>query len=236
MQLSLVIPAYNESHRIEETLRHVEAYLREQSYDSEVLVVDDGSTDGTGELVRAGFPKVKVLRHEPNRGKGYSVKSGMTAAQGAYRVFYDADASTPAEELAKLWPLFEAGADIVIGSRALPDSNIEIRQSWHRENMGRVFNTVLRTMSLTPFKDTQCGFKAFSAAACEAVFPRQSLNGFSFDAELLFIALRHGLRVEEIPITWRNCPHTSLRLGHHSAQMFWELLAVRWRAWQGAYD
>ena len=241
MRLSLVIPAYNETSCLEAVLAGVVAYLDAQPYDAEVVVVDDGSTDGTHEIAEgyAGHTSTKVcgVRLPENRGKGFAVRTGMLEhAGGEYRVFFDADGSTPIEEIEKLWPRFDAGADIVIGSRALPDSDIAVRQRWYREAMGRTFNAILHVMGLTRFKDTQCGFKAFTAAACETVFSRQTLERFSFDVELLHIAQRHGLRVEEIPVVWRNVAQSRLHPLLDSLQMFWDLLKIRIRGWRGRYD
>ncbi len=236
--LSLVIPAYNEESRIGATLRHVLAYLDAQPYSAEVIVVDDGSVDGTGRITRAAFAARKnahLLSHHTNRGKGAAVRTGMSAARGSYRVFYDADASTPIEELEKLRPRFEDGADIVIGSRALADSDIQVRQSWYREAMGRIFNIMLRALALTPFRDTQCGFKGFTAPAAEVVFSRQTQEGFAFDTEILFIAAGMGLRIDEVPVRWVNCSHTRLRPFHHVPRMFLDMLRLRLRAWRGSY-
>jgi dolichyl-phosphate beta-glucosyltransferase len=233
---SLVIPAYNESDRISQTLDDVAAYFAAQDYASEVIVVDDGSDDGTAEVVAGDFPAVRLIRYEPNRGKGCAVRLGMQEASGAYRVFYDADGSTPISEIEKLWPCFEAGADIVIGSRSLQESDVQVHQAWYRENMGRVFNRILRLAGLTQYPDTQCGFKGLSAAACDVVFPRQTIERFSFDAELLAIAARHGLRIDQVPVRWINCPGTRVSLGGDSARMLLDLFAIRSNLRSGRYD
>ena len=157
-------------------------------------------------------------------------------ATGAHRFFYDADASTPIEELESCWPRFADGADIVIGSRALAASRIERRQAWYREHMGRVFNVFLRGMGLTRFRDTQCGFKGFTARAAEICFSRQTLDGFSFDAELLYIAALHGLRVDEVPIRWVNSPKSRVNPVTDSTRMFLDLLRVRANGAAGRYS
>ena len=238
-KLSLVIPAYNEDPCLRDTLEKSIAYLAARDYASEIVVVDDGSADGTHGIAQefkdAAVP-VKAVRIEENRGKGFCVRTGMLDhAKGAYRVFYDADASTPIEELEKLWPLFEDGADIVIGSRSIAGSDIQVRQAWYRERMGRILNLKLRFLGITRFRDTQCGFKGFSAAACAVVFTRQTIERFSFDAELLYIAGKHGLRIDEAPIRWLNCPHSRLHPILDSAQMFFDLLKIRVRDFSGRY-
>ena len=240
MHLSVVIPAYNEEDRIIATMERVLAYLAEQPYDTEVIVVNDGSEDRTAEVVE-GFrggdhPGLRLVTLPRNRGKGYAVRLGMLdEASGSYRVFYDADGSAPIEELAKLWPHFEDGADIVIGSRALPDSDVQVHQAWYRETMGRIFNLMLRGVRLTHFKDTQCGFKGFTARACEVVFTRQSINHFGFDAELLYIAQHHGLRIDEVPVRWINSASSRVHPITDSADMLLDMLRICFHAFAGRY-
>ncbi|MBI4556183.1 MAG: glycosyltransferase family 2 protein [Candidatus Hydrogenedentes bacterium] len=235
MHLSLVIPAYNEEKRIGETLRGACAYLAAQQYNSEIIVVDDGSRDATRALVEREFPRIRVVSYQPNCGKGHAVKKGMMAATGDFRVYFDADASTPIEELEKLWPRFEAGADIVIGSRALPNSDVQLHQTWYRENMGRFYNVILRTLGLTRFRDTQCGFKGYTAPATQIVFPRVTFSSYSFDAEALFIAELHGLRIEEVPVRWINSPHTRVNPITDASRMLRDILTIRQKARQGQY-
>lgn len=240
MHLSLVIPAYNEAGRLPDTLSKVVAYLDAQDYDAEVWVVDDGSHDATRELV-SGFSEpsrtsvhLESLGH--NRGKGAAVRRGMMdCATGDYRVFYDADGSTPIEELEKLWPCFEAGADVVMGSRALAESNVEVHQAWMREHLGKINNLVLRILGITHFSDTQCGFKGFTAKACAVVFPRQTIDRFSFDAELLYIAERHDLKVVDVPVHWVNHPESRLNPVTDSIQMVLDLLTIRLKDLMGRY-
>lgn len=241
VHLSLVIPAFNEEDRIGQTLAEARVYLDAQPYDAEIIVVDDGSTDGTGDVVKqmaktTGTTPIHYVHYEQNQGKGHAVRLAMLEhTKGRYRVYYDADASTPITELEKLWPHFASGADIVFGSRALSDSDIQVRQSRSREFMGRCYNLILRTLRLTRFRDTQCGFKGFRAEACAVVYPRQTMKRFSFDAELLFIAWKHGLRIKEIPIRWINSPQSRVRVIEDSAKMFLDLIQIRIRDWQGRY-
>lgn len=240
MRLSLVIPAYNEAGRIAPTLGAARDHLAGMPFDSEIIVVDDGSTDGTAEVVR-GFlrdsgPAVRLHSLGVNRGKGAAVREGMlNLAAGEYRFFMDADSSTPVDEVDDCWRLFGAGADIVIGSRALPESRIELRQPWYRENMGRVFNLLLRSLRLTPFRDTQCGFKGFTADAARQCFSRQRMEGFAFDAEVLFIAALHGLKVVEKPVRWVNSPQSRVHPVTDSPRMFADMLRIRANARKGWY-
>lgn len=187
MYLSLIVPAYNEELRIGASLSHVLEYLDRLPDAAEVIVVNDGSLDGTSKVIEAFVghqpTQVHLLSYPENRGKGYAVRTGMLAACGIYRVYYDADGSTPIEELDKLLQRFEAGADIVIGSRSIAGAEVQVRQAWYREQMGKTFNLLLRAFGLTRFRDTQCGFKGFTARACGIVFPRQSIMRYSFDAE-----------------------------------------------------
>jgi dolichyl-phosphate beta-glucosyltransferase len=236
---SLIIPAFNEESRIGATLRVVLAYFERQPYDAEVIVVDDGSTDRTRDVVAAislpGNTPLRCLPLDRNQGKGAAVKAGMAAATGEYRVFYDADGSTPITELEKLWPAFEKGAAVVIGSRSLPGSEVAVRQQWYRESMGKVFNGFLRVLGLTQFPDTQCGFKGFTAAACEILFPRQTIGHFSFDVELLAIAQTHGLPIAQVPVRWVNEPKSRVDPLRDSARMFFDMLLIRLRSLRGRY-
>lgn len=239
-RLSVVIPAYNEAMRIESTLVHVLRYLEEQPYTSEIIVVDDGSTDATFGIVRNMRPPnrtpLRVHQLKENRGKGAAVKTGMLElARGEYRLFYDADASTPIEEVEKLWPCFDAGAAVVIGSRSLPDSEVEVHQAPYREFMGRIFNQLLHLFRLSSFVDTQCGFKAFTADATALIFSRQTLERFSFDVELLYIAQKHNLPISEVPVRWINSPASRVDPVRDSMRMFWDLLVIHYRNRQGCY-
>lgn len=235
IRLSLVIPAYNEAGRIGDTLNQCLNYFSRQAYDWEIIVVDDGSDDGTADLVRREFPMVRVMSYTPNRGKGHATKLGIGAATGQYRLFYDADGSTPITEVDKIWPLFDGGADIVIGSRSIPGSQVELHQRWLRETMGRTFNLFTRTLLGEPYADTQCGFKVFTAASAAAIFPRQTINRFCFDSELLYIARLHGFNVKEVPVRWINSRNSRVAIVRDSARMIKDLFRIRLNALRGKY-
>lgn len=205
--LSVVVPAYNEEKRLARSLPVILDYLRRQPWSWEIVVVNDGSHDRTSEVAQSfNEPAIRVLENRPNRGKGFSIRRGMLEAHGAWRLFTDADLSTPIEELDKFWPFVEEGYDVVIGSRALPESCLEVRQSKSREFAGRVFNTAVQTFLVPGLCDTQCGFKLFSAAAARAVFPKQTLHGFAFDVEILMLAQKAGFKIKEAPVRWINDP------------------------------
>jgi dolichyl-phosphate beta-glucosyltransferase len=235
-RLSVVIPAYNESARLPATLRRVREYLDASGVPHEILVVDDGSSDGTAErALEAGGSDVVVVRNEVNRGKGYSVRRGMLLARGEERLMSDADLSTPIEELPGLQARLADGYDVAIGSRAVAGARIEVHQPWFRENAGRLFNVLVRALLLPGLRDTQCGFKLFTAAAAREAFSLSRLDGFSFDVETLFIASAHGRRIAEVPVVWRNDAAT--RVGAlKGARAFLDLLRIRWAAWRGFYS
>jgi dolichyl-phosphate beta-glucosyltransferase len=238
VKLSVIIPAFNEETRIGPTLDQLDEYLSGQEYASEVLVVNDGSSDKTAETVlkRAEtFPGLRLIENDRNRGKGYTVKQGVTAAHGAHLLFFDADASTPIHQIEKFWPWFEKGFDVCIGSRSLPDSDVVVHQPKFREMMGRVFNLMVRILAVRGFIDTQCGFKAFTRAAAETIFPRQTLSGFGFDVELLFIAKKHGMTVREVPIQWFNSPDSRVHPFYDASKMFLELATIRLKSFAGRY-
>jgi glycosyltransferase involved in cell wall biosynthesis len=237
--LSIIVPAYNESARLPETLRRIENYFTRSAWDfHEILVVDDGSRDGTFEAAE-GFadinPNIRVLSNPGNRGKGYSVRHGMLEARGEWRLFSDADLSTPIEELDKLWcRLHKAGAQIAIGSRALDRSLIGIHQPGFRESAGKVFNAVMRGVTGLPFADTQCGFKIFREDAAREIFERQTLERFGFDVEVLFVARKLGYKAVEVPVRWNHAEGSKVGMftGLHA---FKELAEVRFNDLMGYY-
>jgi dolichyl-phosphate beta-glucosyltransferase len=236
LDLSVVIPAYNEAARLPPTLVGVSEHLRNQGISFEIVVVDDGSTDGTAEVARrAGGPTVSVVRVEPNRGKGHAVRTGMLRASGELRLMTDADLSTPIEDLARLREPLERGSDVAIGSRAVAGANVEVHQPWFREAAGRTFNRLVQVLALPGLHDTQCGFKLWKAAAATEAFSLGRLDGFCFDVEALYIARKRGRRIVEVPVTWRNDAATRVgTLGGTAA--FADLLRIRANDWAGRYD
>jgi len=232
IHLSVIIPAYNEEGRIGRTLAGIRGYLEGRTYASEIIVVDDGSRDRTearAEDALRGMPGARVLRRSANRGKGFSVREGVLAARGAFILFSDADLSTPIEELEKFWPLVDEGCDIVIGSRALPGSDIRIRQNPVRELMGKTFNLFVRLLLFRGIPDTQCGFKLFRREAARDLFTRLRTTGFSFDVEILYLCRTAGCRVGQVPVVWRHSHPSRVRLVRGAAGMLGELLRIKLR-------
>jgi dolichyl-phosphate beta-glucosyltransferase len=240
LELSIVVPAFNEDRRLPKTLQSIRAYLKSRSVRAEVLVVDDGSTDATAkvvELSRAEFPELRLLSNGRNRGKGFSVRHGMLEACGEIAMFTDADLSAPMEEADKLLAALRDGTyDVAIGSRAVDRSLIEVRQSAFRERAGIFFNQIVRRITGLPFQDTQCGFKAFHREKARVIFEQQRTEGFGFDPEILFLAQRRGLRVAEVPVRWAHDPATKVRMFTDSLRMFLDLVAIRWHDLMGRYD
>ena len=237
-EISMIVPAYNEGGRIIPTLRAFVSFLGDNRYNYELIVVDDGSTDGTYDVVRdisKEVPQLSIIRHPRNLGKGMAVKSGFLAASGAIVFFSDADHSTPIEELPKLIARIHEGYEIVIASRALPDSIIEKHQKWHRERMGKIFNWIVRIITVRGIHDTQCGFKSFQREKCAPVFARQRIGGFCFDVELLFIAKLRNLHIAEVPVLWRNSADTRVSTLKDSLRMFRDLLMIRYNQILGRY-
>ena len=228
--LSVVIPAFNEETRISETLFRVIEYLTAQNYQWEIVVADDGSQDHTAQLVGrviVEHPNVRILRL-PHRGKGWAVKNGMLAAQGEYRLLCDADLSVPIEQLERLLPPNGPGSDVVLGSREAPGA-IRIGEPFHRHLMGRFFNLLVNLFAVTGLADTQCGFKCFRAEAAQDLFRRQTMDGFAFDIELLYLARRRRMTISEVGVDWYYQPQSKVRPIRDSFAMTLDLLKVRWR-------
>lgn len=229
---SAVIPAFNEANRIRETLLLTLTYLKKFSPDSELIIINDGSTDSTGTVARQALTKAEVethlLENFPNRGKGAAVRKGLLAATRPIGLFFDADLSTPLDETPKvIEPIAKGEADIAFGSRALDRSLIGTRQSWRREQGGRVFNLVVRVSTGLPFWDTQCGFKAFRLEVCRPILQAASIDGFAFDVELLYRAYRAGLKLREIPVRWNHSEGSKIELVRDSIRMFREVMTLR---------
>jgi dolichyl-phosphate beta-glucosyltransferase len=228
--LSVIIPAYNEEKRLPGTLDQVLAYLVQQPYSYEVLVVDDGSRDATREIVArfaAESACVRLVEYGGNRGKGYAVRQGMRAATGERILMSDADLSTPIEELETLAARLEDGFDIAIGSRALPESNLAVRQPPLRELIGRGFNLVVRILAVPGIHDTQCGFKLFSRAAAHDIFPLLTVDQWAFDVEALLVARKMGYRIAEVPVTWVNEENSKVNVARDFVRTLLDLGRIR---------
>ena len=237
IELSIIVPSYNEELRLPLSLDRIAAYVAESGRSAEVLVVDDGSKDGTAAVAAAYTNRIanlRVLKNGENRGKGYSVRHGMVEAKGAVVLFTDADLSAPIEEADKL--LAAMGEyDVAIGSRAMDRSLIKVHESAFREFAGIVFNKIVQIVLRLPFVDTQCGFKAFRREPCRIIFEQQKIERFGFDPELLYLARHHGLKSVEIPVSWSHSPATKINMMRDSIQMFMDVFTIRWNALRGCY-
>ena len=226
VEVSVVIPAFNEAARVGPGLRRAAEYLAARGTGYEILVVDDGSRDETAAVAeRHG---ARVVRLPRNRGKGAAVRAGLQAAVGERVLISDADFSTPIDELAKLEERLQ-GADLVVGSRALQDSRIVERQPLYREAMGKIFNLLIRTLGVRGFHDTQCGFKLLRGTAARALCPALTIDGFAYDVELIWLAQRAALRVEEVGVVWANSPDSRVDPIRSSLGMIRDVLLIRWR-------
>ena len=235
---SIILPAFNESSRIGPGLDKALAFLREHRWNVEIIVVNDGSRDDTADIVRRTMqhaPEVKLLENPGNRGKGYSVRNGMLNARGDILLFSDADFSSPIGESIKLVDAIQRGADVAFGSRWLLAETQTQRQSLLRQFVGRVYNLLLRLLLGLPYKDTQCGFKAFSRRAAEVIFTRQQIEGWGFDPELLFIARKFGLAMTEVAVKWANDDRSKINPLVDGVKMFYELLTIRVYGLMGYY-
>ena len=238
MRLSVVIPAYNEEKRLPNTLKDIDRYLASQNYTYEIIVVDDGSKDRTAEVVRkltASIQNLKLVDNKINRGKGYVVRQGLLESKGEYRLFTDADNSTAINQIEKMWPEFEKGFDIVIGSRDVKGAILDPPQPFHRRLLGDVFRLLTQIVCGTwGIKDSQCGFKCFTKKAAVDILPRCKINRFAFDPEILVVAKKRNYRVKEIPILWKNDPESKVKF-KSMVKMAIDLFKIRWNLIKGDY-
>ena len=236
---SVVIPAYDEAARLPAYLSQVLLFFEERGEPFEVLVVDDGSRDGTSEKVREfqrATDRVRLISLPENRGKGYAVRTGMVNASGDLRLFTDADGATPIAELPRLEAEIRAGADIAVGSRILEDPSVVIQTRWHRKAVGQCFNWIVRAMGVSAVTYTQCGFKLFRGPVAESLFRALRTDGFGFDVEMILLAQRRGYRIAEVPINWADQPGSKLGVATDAPRMLWEILAARANFARGLYD
>ncbi|GGA64132.1 glycosyl transferase [Edaphobacter acidisoli] len=238
-QLSIVIPAYNESARIDEALERVLGCVTEQGWDAEVLVVDDGSKDDTAAIVQRWMndhPRLHLIQNPGNRGKGYSVRNGLLQAAGDIVMFTDADLSAPMEEANLLFAALNNGADVAIGSRWLDRARQTIHQPLYRQFFGRCFNWITRTVMGLPFKDTQCGFKAFKRPAAQVIFRLQTIERWGFDPEILFIARKLKYVIREVPVTWGHDERSRISYLKDGMKMLEDMARIRGNSLAGRYD
>lgn len=243
--LSIVVPAFEESARLGDSLREMVAYLQDKNISGEIIVVDDGSGDDTAEVAEKAFAEfptdngvdTRVIRYEKNRGKGYAVKTGLLAAKGDVGLFSDADLATPIGELHKLVDPIRAGEfDVTFGSRALDRSLIGTHQPWRREQGGKVFNYIVKKSTGMPFWDTQCGFKAFNMEKFRPLLGVMTIERFGFDVEYLYVAHLAGLRLKEIPVRWNDVAGSKLSVFRDTHRTVREVRLIRKQAKQGKYD
>jgi dolichyl-phosphate beta-glucosyltransferase len=238
ISFSLIVPAYNEERRLGMAIPNIFEYLKSTFDTFEILYVDDGSQDLTYarlEEASANYPELKVLRHDRNYGKGFAIRTGLKAARGRFILFSDADFSTPIEEIDGFLRKLEEGFDIVIGSRAIAGSNVEIHQSALREITGKIGNAIVQALLLLPFQDTQCGFKMFRRESVQSILPFLTIDGFAFDIEMLVVATAQGMRITEVPVTWRNVLDSKVKM-IHTLQVLADVLRIRYQLALGKYS
>jgi glycosyltransferase involved in cell wall biosynthesis len=237
-QYSIIVPAYNESARIGGTLERILQHLKDQKWNAEIIVVNDGSRDDTTDVVGrfvTEHREVRLIENPGNQGKGYAVRNGMLNARGKVLLFTDADLSSPISEAAKLFAALEKGADLAMGSRWLDPTLQFQRQSLKRQLMSRAYNLFIRVVLTFPYRDTQCGFKAFTRSAAEMIFPLQRIKRWGFDAEILYLAHRMKLRVAEVPVAWGHDERSKIHPWRDGFYMGLDTLKVRWYALAGGY-
>jgi dolichyl-phosphate beta-glucosyltransferase len=231
IELSLIIPAYNERWRLPPTLIDIIDYVEHRKLRYEIIVVDDGSTDETSDIVRK-FERVRpnelrCIRLPKNRGKGHAVRTGAVNATGKRIIFLDADGATPIAEIERLEAALDGGADIAIASRAMKSTDTQIKTVWYRKLLGRIFNSCVNFILLPEINDTQCGFKMFTAEAAAKLFPLQTAERFSFDVELLYLARKFHMKIAEVPINWENVPGSKVNLVLDSLRMLRDVIRFR---------
>lgn len=238
VEVTVVIPAFNEATRLPSTLNKIVNYLSARPQTFEVIVVDDGSTDDTASIVEKKHQlseTVRLIKNPGNRGKGYAVRNGMLHAAGQYLVFSDSDLSSPIEDIDLLLSPLQKGYDVVLGSRALRPEWIYPRQPFSRQLVGRVFNYCVRGVTFLAIQDTQCGFKGFRRDAAQTIFSRQRLTGFGFDVELAYLTRKYGFRLLEVPVHWSNDLASKVHPFRDGPKMFLDLLRIRLNDWKGQY-
>jgi dolichyl-phosphate beta-glucosyltransferase len=231
--LSVIIPVFNEEKRIHK-LKDIISYLKKQKYSSEIVVINDGSTDKTGAILKKYKRKINLISYFPNRGKGAAIKTGMLESLGKYRLFLDVDLSTPISEFEKFFPHLNK-YDIIIGSRKIKDSNLITRQSLLREYLGKIFTSLSIFILNLNTSDLTCGFKSFSGKTAEEIFQNQTIPGWGFDPEILYIAQTKKKTILEIPVTWKNDPRTKVKFPRDIIFSLWELIKIRINAFEGRY-
>lgn len=231
MKLSVIIPAYNEEKRLAKTLEDIDRYLRKQDYEYEIIVVNDGSKDRTAEVVKQMMSKVrnlKLIDNKVNKGKGGVVRQGLLEARGEVRLFTDADNSTSIDHVEKMWPEFERGFDIVIGSRDIKGAVLDPPQPWYRRILGDIFNLLVQVIvGLWGIWDTQCGFKAFTQKVVEDIIPKCKIDRWAFDPEILILAKKKGYKIKEVPVRWVNDPHSKVKF-KGMVLMLKDLFTIKW--------
>ena len=231
--LSIIIPAYNEENRIVNSLDELKKFIDESNYNCEIIIVDDGSKDRTIQVVHDFFSNNNLLNiytlieNKTNKGKGFAVRKGLEKASGEFILFTDADFSTPINECKKMIEILKQGYDIVIGSRALKDSNLIKRQNIIRMSMGKFFNLMVKLITKLEFNDTQCGFKIFTKDSKTKLLPYLKIDDFSFDVEILYVAKKLNLKIKEIPVSWTNSPNSKVKIIKDSLKMFRSLIKIR---------
>ncbi len=236
--LSVVIPAYNEEKRIKKTLLEVDKFLSDQNYAYEIIVADDGSSDGTVKLVKNLKENIKnliVINNKENHGKGYVVRQGLTEAKGKYRLFMDADNATTIDQVQNLLPFFKEGYNVVIGDRDLKESQIKKHQPFYKEALGDMGNLLIRVLAVPGIKDTQCGFKCFSARFVEEVFPKLKINRWGFDIEILALAKKFDYKIKTVPVVWINDEKSKVSMGGY-VNTLKELFQIKWNMILGKYN